>query len=63
MDAARTDFERIVDGARASEPTALPAHLALARLLAAANEPQAAQRRYARYVELGGREPLAEPRR
>ena len=63
MDAARTDFERIVDGPRTNEPTALPAHLALARLLVAVGEPQAAQRRYARYVELGGREPLAEPRR
>lgn len=60
---ARADFERIVDGPRSAERTALPAHLALARLLDAAGEKDAAQRRFARYVELGGREPLREPTR
>jgi tetratricopeptide (TPR) repeat protein len=58
---ARADFERIVDGPRSADRTALPAHLALARLLEAAGEKDAAQRRFARYVELGGREPLREP--
>lgn len=60
---ARADFERVVDGPRGAEGPALPAHLALARTLAALGENEAAQRRYARYVELGGREPLAEARR
>ncbi|MCY3000435.1 MAG: tetratricopeptide repeat protein [Planctomycetota bacterium] len=60
---ARADFEHIVDGPRSAERTALPAHLALARLLEAAGEKDAAQRRFARYVELGGREPLREPAR
>lgn len=60
---ARADFERIVDGPRSADRTALPAHLALARLLEAAGEKDAAQRRFARYVELGGREPLREPAR
>lgn len=62
LDLARADFERIVDGPRSSERTALPAHLSLARVLAANGDDLAAQRRYARYVELGGREPLAEPK-
>ena len=63
LELARADFESIVDGPRSSEPAALPAHLALARTLAALGEGALAQRRYARYVELGGREPLAEVRR
>ena len=60
---ARADFESIVDGPRSAERTALPAHLALARLLDTAGEKDSAQRRFARYVELGGREPLREPAR
>jgi tetratricopeptide (TPR) repeat protein len=60
---ARADFERVVDGPRGSEPAALPAQLALARTLATLGDESAAQKRYARYVELGGREPLVEPRR
>jgi len=60
---ARADFERIVDGPRGAEPAAQPARLALARTLVALGEHEAAQARYARYAELGGREPLAETRR
>jgi tetratricopeptide (TPR) repeat protein len=55
---ARADFERIVNGAQAQDPRLLPAHLGLARLLLAAGEGDAARERHARYVELGGREPL-----
>lgn len=56
---ARSDYERIVDGPRSADKTALNSHLALARLLAASNELDAAQRRFARYRELGGTEALA----
>jgi tetratricopeptide (TPR) repeat protein len=56
---ARADYERIVDGPKSTEKTALNTHLALARLLAASNETDAAQKRYARYRELGGTEALA----
>lgn len=57
---ARADFERIVDGPRAAEKTALGSHLALARVLIAQGERTAAEQRYARYRELGGAEPLAQ---
>jgi len=56
---ARADFERIVDGPRASEKNALGSHLALARVLLAQGEQASAEARYARYRELGGAEPLA----
>jgi tetratricopeptide (TPR) repeat protein len=55
---ARADLEFIVDGAHASEAHALPAHLSLARLLERIGEHDAAARRYARYVELGGKDTL-----
>jgi len=55
---ARADLEAIVDGPHAAEKTALGSHLALARVLAAAGETEAADRRYARYRELGGVEAL-----
>lgn len=58
---ARSDFEAVADGPRASDPHALASHLWLARVLDALGEPEAAARRYAKYVELGGREPLKEP--
>jgi tetratricopeptide (TPR) repeat protein len=55
---ARADFELLVAGPQAEDPRLLQAHLGLARLLLAAGEGQAARERHARYVELGGREPL-----
>ncbi|MBM3992236.1 MAG: hypothetical protein FJ298_14690 [Planctomycetes bacterium] len=60
---ARADFERLVDGPRGCEAAALPALLALARTLADLGDESAAAQRYARYRELGGREPLVEVRR
>ncbi|MCC7015253.1 MAG: hypothetical protein IT454_22025 [Planctomycetes bacterium] len=59
--AARADFERIADGPHAREPLALGAHLNLARVLEQLGERDAAQRRFAVYVQLGGREPLSPP--
>ena len=41
--------------------TPLAAHLHLARILAARGDAAGAQQRYARYRELGGREPLLAP--
>ncbi len=58
LDQARADYERVVDGPRSSEKSALNSHLALARVLAAQGDAAGAQRRYARYLELGGKEPL-----
>ncbi len=58
---ARADFERIVDGPHTNERNALSAHLALARLLDVLGENEAAARRYARFVELGGADPLRVP--
>ena len=55
---ARADLETIVAGPQADDPKLLPAHLGLARLQLAAGEADAARARYARYTELGGREPL-----
>jgi tetratricopeptide (TPR) repeat protein len=55
---ARADFERLVSGPQAEDPRLLQAHLGLARLLLASGEGEAARARHARYVELGGREPL-----
>lgn len=59
LDQARADYERVVDGPRASEKSALNSHLALARVLAAQGDNAGAQARYKRYRELGGAEPLA----
>ena len=59
-DDARRDLEQLVDGPRASEAEVLPAHLVLARLLVEAGERQAAETRYARYLELGGTEALED---
>ncbi len=59
IDEARADFERVVDGPRSSDKSALNSHLALARLLATQRDDAGAQARYQRYRELGGREPLA----
>jgi len=56
--AARTDLERLVEGPRSNDPRLREAHLALARLLVASDEREAARLRYARYRELGGTEPL-----
>lgn len=56
---ARADFERLVDGPNSKDPLALDAHLQLARVLDRLNEPDVASRRFARYVELGGKEPRA----
>lgn len=56
--AARADFEHLVSGKQAEDPRLLQAHLGLARLQLAAGEGDAARARYARYVELGGREAL-----
>lgn len=55
---ARAEFERIVDGPRAAEKVALNSHLALARLLLTSGDREGAAARYARYRDLGGREPL-----
>lgn len=55
---ARADLETLVSGPRASDPLLIGAHLALARLLLAAGEDEAAAARYARYRELGGTAPL-----
>jgi tetratricopeptide (TPR) repeat protein len=54
---ARADFEHIADGPRASEPLALNSHLQLVRVLDKLGETDAAAKRYARYAELGGKEP------
>ncbi|MCB9914303.1 MAG: hypothetical protein H6828_04015 [Planctomycetes bacterium] len=56
--AARTDLERLVQGATANEPRYALAHLHLARLLKAAGEDDAAAARYAAYRALGGTEAL-----
>lgn len=56
---ARGDYERLADGPNSTDPLALDAHLQLVRLLDRLKEPDAAARRYARYVELGGKEPRA----
>ncbi|MCK6448683.1 MAG: tetratricopeptide repeat protein [Planctomycetes bacterium] len=60
---ARSDFERIVASDAGNDSRLVNAHLELARLLARAGDAAAATARYARYTELGGKEPLAEPRR
>jgi len=58
-DEARADFEWLVASEYAKDPRILPAHLELARLLAAAGEADAARARHATYRQLGGREPLS----
>jgi tetratricopeptide (TPR) repeat protein len=55
---ARADFEAIVDGPRSTDDHALASHLWLSRVLDSLGEHEAAARRHARYLELGGREPL-----
>ncbi|MCZ6597130.1 MAG: hypothetical protein O7B99_05810 [Planctomycetota bacterium] len=55
---AQEDLERIVASDVEAEAHFLAAHLHLARLLRAAGEEDGARRRYGRYVELGGTEPL-----
>ncbi len=55
---AQPELERLVSGISASDPKLLGAHLALARCLEAAGNSAAAKQRFARYVELGGKEPL-----
>jgi tetratricopeptide (TPR) repeat protein len=55
---ARADFERIVAEPSGDDPRLAAAHLELSRLLVQAGEKEAAARRYARYVALGGKEPL-----
>lgn len=60
---ARSDFEWIVTSDAGNDARLVNAHLELARLLARAGDAAAAALRYARYTELGGKEPLAEPRR
>lgn len=55
---ARADLERIVEGGGGTDPRLINAHLELARLLARAGDPSGAKARHARYVELGGAEPL-----
>ncbi|MCE9593520.1 MAG: tetratricopeptide repeat protein [Planctomycetes bacterium] len=60
---ARADLERIVGGPAADDERLLKAHLELARLLVRAGDAEAANTRYRRYTELGGKDPLAEPTR
>lgn len=55
---ARTDLEPLVDGPASSEPRFARAHLELARVLLRLGDPAGAGKRYARYRELGGTEPL-----
>lgn len=55
---ALQDLRTIVDGSESSAPRYLGAHLALARLLLRVTESELAQKRYARYRQLGGTEPL-----
>jgi tetratricopeptide (TPR) repeat protein len=55
---ARTDLERLVDGPAASEPRFLRGHLELARALVRLDDRASAEKRFARYRELGGRELL-----
>ena len=56
---ARRELETLLADAEAErDERFLTAHLELARLLVAAGEAGAAERRYARYRELGGSEPL-----
>lgn len=55
---ARRDLELLVAGEHGADHRIVGAHLLLARLLLETGEIQAAQARYARYQELGGREPL-----
>ncbi|MBI5435488.1 MAG: tetratricopeptide repeat protein [Planctomycetes bacterium] len=57
---ARADFERIVAGPAGEDARLLNAHLELARLLARTGDASGAEARHRRYVELGGKEPLAE---
>jgi tetratricopeptide (TPR) repeat protein len=59
-EAARADLEWIVSSAHADDPRVLNAHLELARLLLAAGETSAAEERYARYRQLGGKGELRE---
>lgn len=54
--AARADLERVCDGPDAAEPRFVRAHLALARVLRALGDETGAERRLARYRELGGKE-------
>jgi tetratricopeptide (TPR) repeat protein len=56
-EAARADLEAVL-AEHGGEARYLAAHLALARLLLAAGEEEAARERHARYLELGGAEPL-----
>jgi tetratricopeptide (TPR) repeat protein len=55
---ARTDFERLLALPDEADPKYLSAHLTLARILMDLGAPEAAAKRYARYLELGGKETL-----
>ena len=56
---ARVDFEWIVQNEQhEKDPRYLDAHLELARILMIVGEPEEAQKRYARYRELGGEQTL-----
>jgi tetratricopeptide (TPR) repeat protein len=55
---ARRDLARLVDGPAGREAKYLTAHLGLARALLRLNDAAGAEKRYARYRELGGAEPL-----
>jgi tetratricopeptide (TPR) repeat protein len=57
-DAARADLEQLVAGPYEADPRIVSAHLALARLLHASGDREGALKRHARYVQLGGTEPL-----
>lgn len=58
---ARGDFEHLVEGEAAGDARYLAAHLYLARCLVALDDLDAAGKRYERYRELGGTEPLTPP--
>ncbi len=55
---AAPELQSLVEGKSADDPKLLGAHLALARCLRDLGQEQAAQARHARYVALGGKEPL-----
>ncbi len=58
---AKLDLEHLVSSAAGKDPRFCNAHLELARVLLRGGERAAADERYRRYVELGGKEPLEAP--
>lgn len=57
---ARPDYQWITKSEHEADPRFLDAHLELARILRAEGESESSKRSYDRYVELGGKEPVAK---